>query len=170
MTVPNPMDLAVCKDMPTALWFPVKVKGQDNHGSAAKDFCKQCPALVPCLEGALERNESEGIWGGAGGDEMRNLRRAWVKGRAIPEYWQQALLRHIARLDGDTYARSSAFKTNREFGSWLEGELTAMEAAWPAEQELGDESWAEFATHFLMVTLFQERERVTAWLASEESR
>ncbi len=101
MTVPNPMDLAVCKDMPTALWFPVKVKGQDNHGSAAKDFCKQCPALVPCLEGALERNESEGIWGGAGGDEMRNLRRAWVKGRAIPEYWQQALLRHIARLDGD---------------------------------------------------------------------
>ncbi len=70
----------------------------------------------------------------------------------------------------NTYARSSAFKTNREFGSWLEGELTAMEAAWPAEQELGDESWAEFATHFLMVTLFQERERVTAWLASEESR
>lgn len=92
---------AACAGMPTALWFPIKEPGRDNHGTEAKQVCAQCPALVPCLEGALERNESEGIWGGAGGDEMRNLRRAWVKGRTFPEYWQQALLRHIARLDGD---------------------------------------------------------------------
>ena len=97
----DPLALAACKGMPPELWFPVKVAGQANHGTEAKDVCKQCPALVTCLEGALERNESEGIWGGAGGDEMRNLRRAWVKGRTFPEYWQQALHRHIARLDGD---------------------------------------------------------------------
>jgi WhiB family transcriptional regulator, redox-sensing transcriptional regulator len=30
----------------------------------AKDICSRCPVLVPCLEGALERREPWGVWGG----------------------------------------------------------------------------------------------------------
>jgi len=30
----------------------------------AKLMCAECPALVPCLEGAMERREPWGVWGG----------------------------------------------------------------------------------------------------------
>ncbi len=30
----------------------------------AKAICAKCPALVPCLEGALDRREPWGVWGG----------------------------------------------------------------------------------------------------------
>jgi WhiB family transcriptional regulator, redox-sensing transcriptional regulator len=30
----------------------------------AKRVCVSCPALIPCLEGALERREPCGVWGG----------------------------------------------------------------------------------------------------------
>jgi WhiB family redox-sensing transcriptional regulator len=30
----------------------------------AKRLCLSCPALIPCLEGALARREPRGVWGG----------------------------------------------------------------------------------------------------------
>ena len=30
----------------------------------AKRLCATCPAMIPCLEGALERREPGGVWGG----------------------------------------------------------------------------------------------------------
>jgi WhiB family redox-sensing transcriptional regulator len=30
----------------------------------AKHICATCPVLVPCLEGAIERSEPWGVWGG----------------------------------------------------------------------------------------------------------
>ncbi len=30
----------------------------------AKELCAKCPVLVPCLEGAIERREPWGVWGG----------------------------------------------------------------------------------------------------------
>jgi WhiB family redox-sensing transcriptional regulator len=32
--------------------------------ATAKRLCAQCPVLAPCLEGALERQEPFGVWGG----------------------------------------------------------------------------------------------------------
>ncbi len=32
--------------------------------AAAKRICAECPVLAPCLEGALERREPWGVWGG----------------------------------------------------------------------------------------------------------
>jgi WhiB family redox-sensing transcriptional regulator len=32
--------------------------------AAAKAICAKCPVLAPCLEGALERREPWGVWGG----------------------------------------------------------------------------------------------------------
>lgn len=90
---------------------------------------------------------------------------------ALMQHFNECPLPPDAGCDAcDTYARSDRYRINREFARWLEGELDTMDAAWPEEQELGDATWAEFATHFLMVTLFQERERVTAWLTSEVRR
>lgn len=30
----------------------------------AKSICAECPAIAPCLEGAIERQEPCGVWGG----------------------------------------------------------------------------------------------------------
>lgn len=32
--------------------------------AAAKRLCARCPAILACLEGALERREPWGVWGG----------------------------------------------------------------------------------------------------------
>ena len=32
--------------------------------AAAKGVCAECPVLAPCLEGALDRREPWGVWGG----------------------------------------------------------------------------------------------------------
>ena len=44
----------------TALFF-----SEDLHDIArAKHICSQCPVQEPCLDGALERREPWGVWGG----------------------------------------------------------------------------------------------------------
>ncbi len=32
--------------------------------AAAKNICSNCAVISPCLQGAIERNESCGVWGG----------------------------------------------------------------------------------------------------------
>jgi WhiB family redox-sensing transcriptional regulator len=32
--------------------------------ATAKRICAVCPVMVPCLEGAIERREPWGVWGG----------------------------------------------------------------------------------------------------------
>ncbi len=32
--------------------------------AAAKHICAECPVIAPCLQGALERGEPCGVWGG----------------------------------------------------------------------------------------------------------
>jgi WhiB family redox-sensing transcriptional regulator len=38
--------------------------GEPQDIARAKRLCLSCPALIPCLEGALERREPCGVWGG----------------------------------------------------------------------------------------------------------
>jgi WhiB family transcriptional regulator, redox-sensing transcriptional regulator len=38
--------------------------GEPQDIARAKRLCLSCPALIPCLEGALERREPRGVWGG----------------------------------------------------------------------------------------------------------
>ncbi len=35
-----------------------------SNVAVAKSLCRTCPALTPCLTGALERREPWGVWGG----------------------------------------------------------------------------------------------------------
>lgn len=49
----------------------------------AKRICRGCPVRVDCLSVAVERNESEGIWGGLTFDRRQKLRRFWEAGDAL---------------------------------------------------------------------------------------
>lgn len=42
------------------LWFAERTADVER----AKAVCRQCPLRVECLEGALERGEPWGVWGG----------------------------------------------------------------------------------------------------------
>ncbi|WP_407842096.1 WhiB family transcriptional regulator (plasmid) [Streptomyces sp. DSM 116496] len=41
----------------------------------AKAICRACPLRAACLEGALERGEEYGVWGGTDEDERRLMKR-----------------------------------------------------------------------------------------------
>ena len=53
---------AACRTVPNAgdLFFSEDI----GEIAAAKRVCAECPVLAPCLEGALERREPWGVWGG----------------------------------------------------------------------------------------------------------
>lgn len=42
----------------------------------ARRLCAACPALMPCLQYALERPTMVGIWGGTDWDERQEIRRS----------------------------------------------------------------------------------------------
>ncbi|MEO0492723.1 MAG: WhiB family transcriptional regulator [Actinomycetota bacterium] len=55
-------DFAACRAVPNAadLFFSEDI----GEIAAAKRVCADCPVLAECLEGALERREPFGVWGG----------------------------------------------------------------------------------------------------------
>lgn len=98
MTVDSWADRAACLGHPADWWWPDTDAHGDNHGHQAKAVCATCPVVRPCLEAALERREEHGIWGGAGGDYLRALRRAWAEGG---DRWEREFAAHLGRLDGN---------------------------------------------------------------------
>ncbi|MFD5398582.1 WhiB family transcriptional regulator [Streptomyces sp. NPDC127097] len=73
----------VCADEDPELFFPI-----GDTGSAllqieeAKAVCRRCPLMESCLQGALERNERFGVWGGTDQDERRALKRRSTRRRS----------------------------------------------------------------------------------------
>ena len=53
---------AACRSVPNAveLFF----SEETLELTKAKLICLRCPVVAPCLEGALERGEADGVWGG----------------------------------------------------------------------------------------------------------
>ena len=49
-----------CRTNPADLWF-AEAPGDVE---AAKELCRSCPLAAACLDGALERREPWGVWGG----------------------------------------------------------------------------------------------------------
>lgn len=47
--------------------------GDKWETESAKALCATCPVREPCLDGAIARNEPEGVWGGLAADERRRL-------------------------------------------------------------------------------------------------
>lgn len=60
---PDPWEDAACRDEGgslTELFFSEEIPDI----AAAKAICATCPLVRPCLEGALQRREPSGVWGG----------------------------------------------------------------------------------------------------------
>ncbi len=69
-------DDAACKDANPDNFFPDSYRGIDAFAvQAAKKVCARCPVADACLHAALERRETEGVWGGLDPDERRELLR-----------------------------------------------------------------------------------------------
>jgi WhiB family redox-sensing transcriptional regulator len=49
-----------CASLGTDLWF----SHRPDDLELAKDLCRTCPVMRTCREGALERAEPWGVWGG----------------------------------------------------------------------------------------------------------
>lgn len=66
---------AICPQVDQSIFFPEK--GGSTH--EAKRVCAGCPVIQQCLNAALERGESHGVWGGMSYRERRKL----MKDRAM---------------------------------------------------------------------------------------
>lgn len=62
---------ALCAQTDSDLWFPLK----GEYPRVAKALCARCPVQRECLDGALERDEPYGVWGGLTRQERLKLRR-----------------------------------------------------------------------------------------------
>lgn len=73
------MDPLPCRDPQAADLFFSERPADLEH---AKTLCADCPMLVACRTGALERGEPWGVWGGAIFDDGRII--AVKRGRGRP--------------------------------------------------------------------------------------
>lgn len=94
---------AACAGRLTNMWFP-----EAGDGAPAKAICATCPVAACCLTTAIARHETHGIWGGAGGDLLRGLARAYRSATHDPGHidadctcgWCKAATRHFTNLAG----------------------------------------------------------------------
>ena len=75
---PSWWNQAACRDLDTALFFPV----QGERPDAAMRACVICPVRKPCLAFALPLNDLQGVFGGTTVEERRHLRRSIRQAKA----------------------------------------------------------------------------------------
>ncbi|MFJ9472470.1 WhiB family transcriptional regulator [Streptomyces caniferus] len=72
-----------CADEDPELFFPIGDTGPALLQIAeAKAVCRRCVLMESCLQGALDRNERHGVWGGTDEDERRALKRRSARCRS----------------------------------------------------------------------------------------
>ncbi len=64
--------LAACRGLDPELFFPAR--GDAFTARNAQAVCATCPVAEQCLEFAIEVGETEGIWGGLSGRQLRQER------------------------------------------------------------------------------------------------
>ena len=73
----RPRQQTPCQSEEPELWFAETPAGVEY----AKELCGDCPFRTMCLEGALERREPWGVWGGELFDSGRVIPRKRPRGR-----------------------------------------------------------------------------------------
>jgi WhiB family redox-sensing transcriptional regulator len=83
-TPPSPSSPSSRPDSPSTpctgdpeLWFAETPEALEQ----AKAMCRGCPLRLMCLQGAIERREPWGVWGGQILDDGRVIPRKRVRGR-----------------------------------------------------------------------------------------
>ncbi|WP_327259826.1 MULTISPECIES: WhiB family transcriptional regulator [unclassified Streptomyces] len=73
---------SACADEDPELFFPIGDTGPALlQVEEAKAVCRRCPLMERCLQGALERGETAGVWGGLSEPERRSLKRRAARKR-----------------------------------------------------------------------------------------
>jgi WhiB family redox-sensing transcriptional regulator len=75
--------LAACRGLDPELFFPAR--GDSHTARNAQAVCATCPVAERCLEYAIEVGETEGIWGGLSGRQLRQERQRRAGGRKGPK-------------------------------------------------------------------------------------
>ncbi|WP_246074461.1 WhiB family transcriptional regulator [Nonomuraea terrae] len=78
----NWTERAACRGADLLLFFGrpgERIDERQAREARATAICGRCPVQQTCLQGAFERNEGAGVWGGLGEDERRSRRRAWQR-------------------------------------------------------------------------------------------
>ncbi|MFJ9738253.1 WhiB family transcriptional regulator [Streptomyces sp. NPDC101166] len=67
---------AECRREDPDLFFPIGTTGPALlQTEQAKAVCRRCPVQEPCLEWAMETDQTLGVWGGTSENERRALKR-----------------------------------------------------------------------------------------------
>ena len=67
---------AECRSEDPDLFFPIGTSGPALlQTEQAKAVCRRCPVREPCLEWAMETDQTLGVWGGTSETERRALKR-----------------------------------------------------------------------------------------------
>lgn len=67
---------ATCRHEDPDLFFPIGTTGPALlQTEQAKAVCRRCPVREPCLEWAMETDQTLGVWGGTSETERRALKR-----------------------------------------------------------------------------------------------
>jgi WhiB family redox-sensing transcriptional regulator len=103
-------DRAACAELPAEVFFI----GKGDDAGPAKAICATCPVARACLEGALERDEEFGIWGGAGESVRRWLSKPFRDRGEDPRRWERAVRDHLGRLRGEAAGRSTVVNRNTD--------------------------------------------------------
>ncbi|MGW6416347.1 WhiB family transcriptional regulator [Streptomyces sp. NPDC055055] len=65
---------AACRHEDPAIFFPEGDEGDVlEQTAAAKEVCRTCPVVHPCLVDAMQRDEQFGVWGGLDEDDRYRL-------------------------------------------------------------------------------------------------
>jgi len=75
--------IAACRGLDPDLFFPAR--GDSFTVRNAQAVCATCPVAEQCLEFAIEVGETEGIWGGLSGRQLRQERQRRAGGRKGPK-------------------------------------------------------------------------------------
>ncbi|MEV5319913.1 WhiB family transcriptional regulator [Streptomyces sp. NPDC052687] len=72
----NWRERAECRNEDPDLFFPIGTSGPAlMQTEQAKAVCRRCPVREPCLQWALDTDQSIGVWGGTSETERRTLKR-----------------------------------------------------------------------------------------------
>ncbi|MCX4729420.1 MULTISPECIES: WhiB family transcriptional regulator [unclassified Streptomyces] len=72
-----------CENEDPELFFPIGDTGPALlQVEEAKAVCRRCPLMESCLQGALERGETAGVWGGLSEPERRRMKRRAARRRS----------------------------------------------------------------------------------------
>ncbi|MEV5342669.1 WhiB family transcriptional regulator [Streptomyces sp. NPDC052773] len=72
----NWREQAACRHEDPDLFFPIGTSGPAlMQTEQAKAICRRCPVREPCLQWALETDQTIGVWGGTSETERRALKR-----------------------------------------------------------------------------------------------